>query len=177
APRPSSRRPFHTQRCTGHGSRPGGEHHRSRLSRESSAPRHASRTLRSPRLALRKHDQNERRGADLFDRTGGRPPPANVSCSHLFERTGADDPLARRSANSPAIACFLPLAPVAPRRSEPAPKEGNDGGFRHQHHRPRRDRHRTGIPRRSEEHTSELQSRENLVCRLLLEKKKTKTRT
>src|SRR5690606_9750078 len=29
-----------------------------------------------------------------------------------------------------------------------------------------------GIPFRSEEHTSELQSRENLVCRLLLEKKK-----
>src|SRR5690606_39377111 len=28
-------------------------------------------------------------------------------------------------------------------------------------------------PDRSEEHTSELQSRENLVCRLLLEKKKT----
>src|SRR6266511_37395 len=30
-------------------------------------------------------------------------------------------------------------------------------------------------PPRSEEHTSELQSRENLVCRLLLEKKKKKT--
>src|SRR5690606_42011236 len=29
-------------------------------------------------------------------------------------------------------------------------------------------------PERSEEHTSELQSRENLVCRLLLEKKKKK---
>src|SRR5690606_39529470 len=29
------------------------------------------------------------------------------------------------------------------------------------------------IQRRSEEHTSELQSRENLVCRLLLEKKNT----
>src|SRR5690606_42112440 len=28
------------------------------------------------------------------------------------------------------------------------------------------------LPDRSEEHTSELQSRENLVCRLLLEKKK-----
>src|SRR5690606_40718397 len=28
------------------------------------------------------------------------------------------------------------------------------------------------VERRSEEHTSELQSRENLVCRLLLEKKK-----
>src|SRR5690606_40009113 len=33
------------------------------------------------------------------------------------------------------------------------------------------------LHRRSEEHTSELQSRENLVCRLLLEKKKIKTRT
>src|SRR5215475_14631541 len=32
---------------------------------------------------------------------------------------------------------------------------------------------RPGCPR-SEEHTSELQSRENLVCRLLLEKKKKK---
>src|SRR3712207_7087521 len=31
---------------------------------------------------------------------------------------------------------------------------------------------RQGLPRRSEEHTSELQSRQYLVCRLLLEKKK-----
>src|SRR5690625_6209119 len=31
---------------------------------------------------------------------------------------------------------------------------------------------RSAIPRRSEEHTSELQSRGHLVCRLLLEKKK-----
>src|SRR5690606_39809359 len=35
---------------------------------------------------------------------------------------------------------------------------------------------KTTTPTRSEEHTSELQSRENLVCRLLLEKKKQKTR-
>src|SRR5436309_14389457 len=33
------------------------------------------------------------------------------------------------------------------------------------------------LARRSEEHTSELQSRENLVCRLLLEKKKKKKKT
>src|SRR5215510_16093841 len=33
-------------------------------------------------------------------------------------------------------------------------------------------RARTGATRRSEEHTSELQSRGHLVCRLLLEKKK-----
>src|SRR2546427_4631000 len=32
--------------------------------------------------------------------------------------------------------------------------------------------HRTAWPIRSEEHTSELQSQSNLVCRLLLEKKK-----
>src|SRR5436309_9041181 len=36
---------------------------------------------------------------------------------------------------------------------------------------------RQGHRHRSEEHTSELQSRENLVCRLLLEKKKKKTKT
>src|SRR3712207_8465628 len=35
--------------------------------------------------------------------------------------------------------------------------------------------HLRGRRRRSEEHTSELQSRQYLVCRLLLEKKKTKT--
>src|SRR2546427_5164750 len=37
--------------------------------------------------------------------------------------------------------------------------------------------HRSVEPLRSEEHTSELQSQSNLVCRLLLEKKKTATRT
>src|SRR5436305_6494815 len=35
---------------------------------------------------------------------------------------------------------------------------------------------RTRLVRRSEEHTSELQSRPHLVCRLLLEKKKKKTK-
>src|SRR5690606_41235672 len=35
--------------------------------------------------------------------------------------------------------------------------------------------HVVDLDRRSEEHTSELQSRENLVCRLLLEKKKEST--
>src|SRR5256884_6748850 len=36
----------------------------------------------------------------------------------------------------------------------------------------RKARHARSIPSRSEEHTSELQSRLHLVCRLLLEKKK-----
>src|SRR5688572_32487095 len=34
-----------------------------------------------------------------------------------------------------------------------------------------------GVKKRSEEHTSELQSQSNLVCRLLLEKKKKKNKT
>src|SRR5688572_31256647 len=38
---------------------------------------------------------------------------------------------------------------------------------------PRQRRHRRLLEPRSEEHTSELQSQSNLVCRLLLEKKKT----
>src|SRR2546430_5697835 len=40
-----------------------------------------------------------------------------------------------------------------------------------------RSRRRSAIHRRSEEHTSELQSQSNLVCRLLLEKKKIHIRT
>src|SRR5260370_14386096 len=41
----------------------------------------------------------------------------------------------------------------------------------------RRQLHQRVAATRSEEHTSELQSHLNLVCRLLLEKKKQKTRT
>src|SRR5690242_20950264 len=44
-------------------------------------------------------------------------------------------------------------------------------------HRPRRDRPACLPSPRSEEHTSELQSHVNLVCRLLLEKKKVAVRT
>src|SRR2546422_2543779 len=42
--------------------------------------------------------------------------------------------------------------------------------------RGRRGAHRAGRSSRSEEHTSELQSRLHLVCRLLLEKKKKRNR-
>src|SRR5688572_32549404 len=53
--------------------------------------------------------------------------------------------------------------------------DGNDAGPPHvqRARRPRRARpvRATRAPGRSEEHTSELQSQSNLVCRLLLEKK------
>src|SRR3712207_6858099 len=65
------------------------------------------------------------------------------------------------------------------RRDPPGRGAGEDGGDRGQEGvrpRPRRRppparRGRRHHPRRSEEHTSELQSRQYLVCRLLLEKK------
>src|SRR5207302_10405046 len=75
----------------------------------------------------------------------------------------------------------LERACVEPGRvlDRPGVPDGNRrDGYRAAGHRPfGHDRrahreHDLWIPRRSEEHTSELQSRENLVCRLLLEKKK-----
>src|SRR5690348_17578782 len=50
------------------------------------------------------------------------------------------------------------------------------GRLRHQHRLRHEVGHRVGAAR-SEEHTSELQSPVHLVCRLLLEKKKTKAST
>src|SRR6266853_5428613 len=58
--------------------------------------------------------------------------------------------------------------PAARRRSRPSPIA--TGWWKRQ--RPRRRRRPRGHRPRSEEHTSELQSQSNLVCRLLLEKKK-----
>src|SRR5690606_41405253 len=79
------------------------------------------------------------------------------------------------------------LPPFPPRRSSDLPfREAADGRDHARHPGAGRDRFtpRRRLPpargaepavgsarRRSEEHTSELQSRENLVCRLLLEKK------
>src|SRR3712207_7974596 len=59
----------------------------------------------------------------------------------------------------------VPLDGVLRRRIDPEERESAFG------------RHRSDVddgPARSEEHTSELQSRQYLVCRLLLEKKKKK---
>src|SRR5207302_3408108 len=81
----------------------------------------------------------------------------------------------------------LPISRLAPRwpvrRLPFASCFGPSRGYVHrQRHRPRTGPAFSPGPagikcRRSEEHTSELQSRENLVCRLLLEKKKTYTQT
>src|SRR3712207_7228507 len=64
--------------------------------------------------------------------------------------------------------------PVPPRRAPLSDRRGRPRGAHHQ--AGERQHVERPVPeegRRSEEHTSELQSRQYLVCRLLLEKKKT----
>src|SRR3712207_7537523 len=75
-----------------------------------------------------------------------------------------------------------PPRPLRPRdeghRAPPARDAAPGGAHRHRAGRVRRDGRAGdgggpgGADRRSEEHTSEIQSRQYLVCRLLLEKKK-----
>src|SRR3712207_8393512 len=89
----------------------------------------------------------------------------------LFNDTAATEifPLSLHDAlpiSAPAAATAR-LRRGAPRRRPAAGRPGRSSGAARRCDRRRRRR------RRSEEHTSELQSRPYLVCRLLLEKKKT----
>src|SRR3712207_8721817 len=92
-----------------------------------------------------------------------RPPRSTLfPYTTLFRSLGRAQPRhPRRGAARPVCARGRLGAAVprrlAPRRAAPAPSAAAAGGHR---------------PQRSEEHTSELQSRQYLVCRLLLEKKK-----
>src|SRR5690606_40246275 len=70
----------------------------------------------------------------------------------------------RQGATVPAALCRARRPPAA---HHPRPSPDRDGADTHRRRAPRAPRPSA----RSEEHTSELQSRENLVCRLLLEKK------
>src|SRR5690349_22146084 len=68
-----------------------------------------------------------------------------------------------------------PRPAIDPDLQEVRPRREDDPGARDQHRLPfRKVPHHFHLPGilRSEEHTSELQSRRDLVCRLLLEKKK-----
>src|SRR2546430_3968731 len=77
-----------------------------------------------------------------------------------------------RSTLFPYTTLFRSVELLAPHRHRPRREdagEDDDGGQQHQ-------QQADAVHARSEEHTSELQSQSNLVCRLLLEKKK-KNRT
>src|SRR5947209_9694820 len=84
----------------------------------------------------------------------------------------------------PPRSTLFPYTTLFRSRRPPRRRARLGGGLRgrragpHGRRRARQDRHDARRPRRdprSEEHTSELQSRQYLVCRLLLEKKKNKT--
>src|SRR3712207_7540393 len=62
-------------------------------------------------------------------------------------------------------------SPLGERDAQPQEREPLDRGVARRAREGRRARPRGGAALRSEEHTSELQSRQYLVCRLLLEKK------
>src|SRR5690606_39514353 len=87
-----------------------------------------------------------------------------------------------RSTLFPYTTLFRSRSPAAPRRADHAaprvrprspPTDRHSLRSSSRPGRSRRPPDRVRLPR-SEEHTSELQSRENLVCRLLLEKKNTR---
>src|SRR5699024_12535453 len=74
-------------------------------------------------------------------------------------RSGRQRPAPGPAVTAPLIRCSFRPVPKATRSHNRTPDS------------------RSSSPARSEEHTSELQSRFDLVCRLLLEKKKTNTHT
>src|SRR5207302_2275709 len=87
-----------------------------------------------------------------------------MASGHLLEQQG-------RPAGGPGREVHEKGRPHLRRRTHRVPHVGRSreaDALRHRDHRA------GSAPARSEEHTSELQSRENLVCRLLLEKKKKK---
>src|SRR5438105_15023418 len=113
----------------------------------------------------------------FFTYTG--PDDASTSPALPQQAPGSPGPLARPG---PGRALRRAVAPFAPSRgaaarlraARPDPRAGARGaaGRRQPLPAPARARGRGARPLRSEEHTSELQSRVDLVCRLLLEKKK-----
>src|SRR2546430_12773918 len=91
-----------------------------------------------------------------------RPPrPTLFPYTTLFRSCGREPPYDQEERGRCGAAAAADHTSAEARR-----KAGRAG------HRNERE-HEDGQPRRSEEHTSELQSQSNLVCRLLLEKKKT----
>src|SRR5690606_39494420 len=111
------------------------------------------------------------READLADRWSARGPLRRHVQQLQSSRNGArrggipgpDGPLGPGNIRKDLLRPHLHLE---------GPAEGSPPRSRSINRRALSVRGRGRADRRSEEHTSELQSRENLVCRLLLEKKK-----
>src|SRR5205085_9841791 len=94
------------------------------------------------------HSFPTRRSSDLTQRRGAGPARPQELHTETVASAGAFEALA------PGDPHVFGIGSAADRQSKPPGGASLDG-----------------IPARSEEHTSELQSQSNLVCRLLLEKK------
>src|SRR2546427_4997809 len=95
-----------------------------------------------------------------------RPPRSTLfPYTTLFRSHGAADPVGGPAQGAPPRA-------RGPGERRPRGRGPGRGGGRARRPNGRGARARVCAPPRSEEHTSELQSQSNLVCRLLLEKKK-----
>src|SRR5204863_9070925 len=101
-----------------------------------------------------------------------RPPPRPGSPSLFFFRPTATPAIYTLSLHDALPICLRHFG--APRRVERRPA---DLVALHVFPLPRYEVRWTTLDPRSEEHTSELQSRRDLVCRLLLEKKKIEAKT
>src|SRR5690606_41957760 len=101
------------------------------------------------------------------------PPPTELSTLSLHDALpiSVPRPRPRRGGGEGPRHARPRHRPLARRRARPHTRcaDRPPDGARARGSRPRHGP--PGLRRRSEEHTSELQSRENLVCRLLLEKK------
>src|SRR3712207_8562237 len=108
-------------------------------------------------------------GRDVYDESGSKI--GSASEVYLDDQTGQPEWVTVKTGLFGTKESFVPLRDadltddgvrvrVSKDKVKDAPKIDTDGHL---------------SPQRSEEHTSELQSRQYLVCRLLLEKKKKKT--
>src|SRR2546426_9575999 len=141
------------------------------------AGRSSTRRVLAPRARRRPHGQGPRGGdARLPPAVRPRPRQGHVERRLLRRGLGVPGRRHRRAERRQAVrrarrqdrGGLGARTRARPRRRRARPRAR--GGAPH---RPRAARRRAGAPR-SEEHTSELQSPCNLVCRLLLEKKKKK---
>src|SRR5690606_39414176 len=106
---------------------------------------------------------------DIFDVLGDYPEAVEADLIRNYPGIGGGDPLGAFFRGEITLRQLRVLVENLPPDCASATRERG-------HDWTRRDYLAAEIADGSEEHTSELQSRENLVCRLLLEKKKKNTR-
>src|SRR5207302_4779343 len=98
--------------------------------------------------------------------------PARHARSRPRSAASYSNPAARRNGAHASFGYGIARASRALEAARPDIAVSADRAVADRHFHRRCELYRGRPPFRSEEHTSELQSRENLVCRLLLEKKK-----